>query len=130
MVSNDILKSLKTAGVFVLSENKFAFMIGPNKTKDKLGIVRFGGHIENNENVFECISRELYEEASAYINIVSSPTTYYKQSWDNEYIEIIDNIYFNINPLIIVGDVDYSTVIFLGYPQEELKPSHETSGII
>lgn len=43
---NEIYNSVQTVGAFVIYKDKFAFMIGPNKEKNKLGIVRFGGHVE------------------------------------------------------------------------------------
>lgn len=131
MFDPSILNNIRTAGVFILHENSFAFMIGPNKTRDKLGIVRFGGHVENNENIFECISREVQEEASTEVEIIDSPVTYYKRKWDSEEcIELDDSLPFTRNPIIVVGDEEHSTVVFLSYAKGKLQPSCETHGII
>ncbi len=63
-LSKDFFRGLETVGAFVLYQEKFAFMIGPDKTDQKLGIVRFGGHIEAGEDALDCLAREILEEAS------------------------------------------------------------------
>ena len=130
MFNPNIITSVKTAGVFLLYKNKFAFMIGPNKSEDKLGVVRLGGHIEGNEDVITCARREVKEEASVRIDIASSPITYWKRNWEDVTCEVIDGSIFDIRPLVIKGDEAGSTMLFLAYTQEQLFPAAETHGIV
>jgi hypothetical protein len=122
--------SFITAGVFLIYENKFAFMIGPDKSGDKLGIVRLGGHIEENEGIIDCIKREVREEASVAINIVSSSITYYMNSWAEETLEVITGSLLDLKPLLIVGDNKRATALYLAYTEERLVPAAEAHGII
>jgi hypothetical protein len=127
----NILNSLKTVGSFVLYQNTLAFMIGPDKSGEKLGIVRLGGHIEGNENYLQALAREIEEEAAIKVKLINSPSSFYKRSWDERcYYEITDNIPFGIKPLIITGDEVSSTAVFLAYTEELPKPSSESYGII
>ncbi|WP_202710971.1 NUDIX domain-containing protein [Sporosalibacterium faouarense] len=113
MVNLKSYKNLRTVGVFILYKNTFAFMIGPNKSLDKLGIVRFGGHIEEKESAIECITREIEEETSSEVEIVNSPITYYKNDWDSgECIKTNDSLPFSKRPVIICVDDNRSTIIF------------------
>ncbi len=131
MLDFENLQNVKTVGAFIVNDSKFAFMIGPNASKDKLGIVRFGGHVEKNEHIYECLLREINEETSSTATIVSSPITYYKGKWEeDDYIELEKDLPLDIKPIIIVGDSNYLTMLFLAYVNEELKPSNETHGII
>ena len=126
----NIVNSIKTAGVFLLYEKKFAFMVGPDKSGERLGIVRLGGHIEQNEKIIDCVKREIREEASTDIQLVSSPTTYYKRSWEEETYEVLDNSIFDIKPILINGDKTRATVLFLAYAENQLIPAAEAYGII
>jgi hypothetical protein len=83
-------ESIKTAGVYLLHNNRFAFMVGPDKSGESLGIVRLGGHVEDKEDILSCVRREVREEASANIIMEPSPITYYKTSWDTEACTLID----------------------------------------
>lgn len=131
MFDTEVLNVLKTVGTFIVYKDKLAFMIGPDKFGEKLGIVRIGGHIEEKESYIEALEREIKEESSIKVNLVSTKNTYYKKDWnDGNYCEITDNISWNIRPLLVVGDKTYSTAVFLSYAEEEPKPSSEAYGII
>lgn len=131
MFDLNIIESFTTAGVFVLYEGKFAFMIGPDETGKRLGIARLGGHIEKGEDIFECIERELEEEASIKVKLINSPKTFYKEKWNNKSFEEFKvHIPLEINPLLICGNQERSTAIFLAYAEQEPKPASEAYGII
>lgn len=131
MFERRVLDHLKTVGSFVLYQNTLAFMIGPDKSGEKLGIVRLGGHIEENENYLQALKREIKEEASINIKLIDLPSCFYKKSWDErDYYEITENIPWEIKPLIITGDTISSTAVFLAYTEELPKPSSEAYGII
>jgi 8-oxo-dGTP pyrophosphatase MutT (NUDIX family) len=126
----NILKSIKTVGAFVLYKDKLVFMIGPDNTGNKLGIVRFGGHIEENEDIFLALEREIMEEAAINITLVSSPVTYYKSKWEQDFFDISEDTQLKIKPIIVKGDEDRTTALFLSYADQEPKPSAETYGAI
>jgi len=131
MFELSVLNGFKTVGSFILYKNTLAFMIGPDNTKEKLGIMRLGGHIEENESLLQALKREIKEEGSVEVNLLNSSCTYYKKGWDDSnYYEISNDIDLNIKPLMITGDKSYSTAVFLSYTEEEPKPSSEASGII
>lgn len=54
----------KTVGSFILYKDTLAFMIGPDNTGEKLGVMRLGGHIEENESYLQTLEREIKEEGS------------------------------------------------------------------
>jgi ADP-ribose pyrophosphatase YjhB (NUDIX family) len=128
---NEIYNSVQTVGAFVIYKDKFAFMIGPNKERNRLGIVRFGGHVELGESISECLHREMLEEISTTVKIVNSPVTYYKESWEETLItELNQSFPSEHQPIAVVGDSIRSTALFLSYADSELRPSSETHGII
>jgi hypothetical protein len=49
---------------------------------------------------------------------------------DGNYYEITDNLELDIKPLVIVGDKNRSTAVFLSHTEKEPKPSSEAYGII
>lgn len=66
-ISTTILSGLngfKTVGSFILYKDTLAFMIGPDNTGEKLGVMRLGGHIEENESYLQTLEREIKEEGS------------------------------------------------------------------
>lgn len=131
MFELNVLEGFKTVGSFILYQDTLVFMIGPDNSGKKLGVVRLGGHIEANESLLQSLRREIMEEGSAKIKLVSSPCSFYKGNWgDINYYEITNNLGMDIKPLIIVGDKTRSTIVFLSYTLEEPKPSSEACGII
>lgn len=131
MFEISVINAFKTVGSFILYQDTLAFMIGPDNSGEKLGIMRLGGHIEKNESYMHALEREIKEEGSIKVSLINSPYTYYKTNWnDINYYDITNNIDFDIKPLIITGDDQRSTAVFLAYAQEEPKPSSEAYGII
>lgn len=131
MFELSVLSALRTVGSFILYKDTLVFAIGPDNTGEKLGIIRIGGHVEENETYLQTLEREIKEEASIEVKLLSSPNTFYKRNWnDSDYSEISDYIDLDINPLIITGTKIHSTAVFLSCAKEEPKPSSETYGII
>ena len=67
---------LQKATAWVQVDDFFPFMVGPDATGDKLGVVRLGGHLEPGESPWEGVCREVLEEASLKIAYVRPPCTY------------------------------------------------------
>ncbi len=131
MFDKSILYNSKTVGTLIFYREFFVFMIGPDKTGEKLGIVRFGGHIEEGESIIQALDREIYEECSIRINIINSPKTFYIKSWnDSVLFDISNELDIEIKPLIIKGDTERSSVLYLSKTDDEPIPSSETNGII
>lgn len=58
----DTNKNVRTSGAYVLHKNLFVFQVVPTKRRDRLGVVRLGGHREGDETSLETAKREVYEE--------------------------------------------------------------------
>jgi ADP-ribose pyrophosphatase YjhB (NUDIX family) len=69
--------SVVTAGAYLLSGSHFVFMVGPTRSGDRLGVVRLGGHVEVGETAWRCATREVHEEASVNVELLSPPATYW-----------------------------------------------------
>ncbi|WP_417900838.1 NUDIX domain-containing protein [Bacillus haimaensis] len=120
---------VKTSGAYILYSGLFPFQVGPTKEGDKLGVVRLGGHRENNETALEAAKREVFEEASMIITPVSSPVTYYKTEWDEK--PVIIKVDDEISPVLIKGNREKSlSVMYLSYANNKPKPSSETNGLL
>lgn len=130
MFDKRILNSIKTAGVLLLYKDRFAFMVGPNQSCRKLGVVRLGGHKERNEGIISCIKREVMEEASVNITIVSAPTTYYKAYWDEKGCQKVEHLPLEIKPIIVVGNRGRSTALYLARTEQCPIPAAEAHGIL
>ncbi|MDF2700082.1 MAG: mismatch repair protein MutT [Haloplasmataceae bacterium] len=126
-----MLNSFKTVGTLILYHDTLAFMIGPDKTGEKLGIVRFGGHIEDGESLLQALNREIYEDCSISVNLINSPLSFYKKDWnDNELINVTKEINFEMQPFLLKGDNNRLSALFLSKTDIEPIPSSETNGII
>jgi hypothetical protein len=125
------LNAFKTVGSFILYQDTLTFMIGPDNTGEKLGLMRLGGHIEEKESLLQALEREIKEEGSVKVKLFDSPSTFYKRNWEDiNYSEITNKLKWDIRPLIITGDKSRSTAVFLSHTEEKPKPSSEAYGLI
>jgi hypothetical protein len=120
-----VLIQTKTVGVYLKVNGLFAFAFGPNQNEGKLGIARFGGHIEEGESIVECVLREVKEETALDVTLLSSPVTYKVDSWDSPLLEI-DDEENGIRPILRIGQ----NVMFFAQSRHEPTLSNETKGII
>ncbi|QUG84217.1 NUDIX hydrolase [Bacillus nitratireducens] len=125
----DINRDVRTSGAYVLYNNLFIFQVGPTRKGDTLGVVRLGGHKENNESAVETAKREVKEEAAIDITILSSPSTYYKENWNAQSKKIkVEN---EVAPILII-DSSYETlsIMYMAHSENEPNPSSETNGLL
>ncbi|MDI6676726.1 NUDIX domain-containing protein [Bacillus wiedmannii] len=122
-------KNVRTAGAYVMYKNLFVFQVGPTNKGDTLGVVRLGGHKEGDETAVETAKREVKEEATIDIAILSSPCTYYKKNWDAQSKKII--VENEINPILIIDSRDETlSTMYMAYAENEPTPSSETNGLL
>lgn len=122
-------KNVRTSGAYVMYKNLFVFQVGPTSKGDTLGVVRLGGHKEADETAVETAKREVREEATINITILSSPSTYYKENWNAQSKKIkVEN---EINPILIIDSPDESlSIMYVAYSKMLPKPSSETNGLL
>ncbi|OWT47884.1 NUDIX hydrolase [Bacillus sp. K2I17] len=124
-----INKNVRTSGAYVMYKNLFVFQVGPTSKGDTLGVVRLGGHKEDEETAVETAKREVREEATIDITILSSPSTYYKQNWNAQSKKIkVEN---EIDPILIIDSSDETlSIMYMAYSENEPTPSSETNGLL
>jgi 8-oxo-dGTP pyrophosphatase MutT (NUDIX family) len=67
-----------TAGAYVAVGGRFVFMVGfPLPARDRLGVVRLGGHREPGETAWACAAREVAEEAGLGLQPLPPPATFW-----------------------------------------------------
>ena len=79
MFELSVLNAFETVGSFIVYQGTLAFMIGPDNSGERLGIMRLGGHIEAGENLLQSLEREIKEEGSIEVKLYNSPCTFYKK---------------------------------------------------
>jgi hypothetical protein len=115
---------ITTAGVYLNINGLFAFAFGPNQNEGELGIVRFGGHIEEGESIVECALREVKEETDLEVELIRSPVTF-KADDQSTSLESVD-VKMDIQPVLITRN----NVMFFARSNMEPRLSSETKGII
>lgn len=68
--------AVQTAGVYLLHDGAVVFSVGPDRTGDRLGIARLGGHREQGESPVDCALREVREEAGIRASPLAATTSY------------------------------------------------------
>ncbi|WP_456278920.1 NUDIX hydrolase [Bacillus sp. AK128] len=121
--------NIRTSGAYVLYKGLFIFQVGPTKEGDKLGVVRLGGHREENETALNTAKREVFEEAKVEINPFNPNATFHLNEWEEEPIRVqIDE---PIAPILIKGNEESSyTVMYLSNTFSKPTPSSETNGLL
>jgi len=126
---NYVFKDVRTSGAYVLFNGFFVFQVGPTKNGDKLGVVRLGGHTEEDESPLDTAIREALEEASIKINPINSPVTYYLDGWNEKANKVL--ISEEVNPILIKGNKEESyTIMYIALAENEPKPSSESKGLL
>ncbi|WP_210363723.1 NUDIX domain-containing protein [Bacillus sp. REN3] len=121
--------NIRTSGAYVLYKGLFIFQVGPTKEGDKLGVVRLGGHRENNETALETAKREVFEEAQVEIEPFNPNTTFFLSEWDEEPTKA--NVNEPVSPILIKGSKEFSyTVMYLSNTLSMPTPSSESRGIL
>lgn len=125
------LDNLRTAGVFVRYHGRFPFQVGPNEDVSGLGVVRLGGHIEAGESPVEAAVREVLEEASITVDLLSSPVTYYQGGPEAEPERIEGVGGEGIRPVLISGDREHPTsVMYLAEASTCPHPGADSKGLV
>ena len=122
-------KNVRTSGAYVVYKNLFVFQVGPTSKGDTLGVVRLGGHKESDETAVETAKREVKEEATIDITILSSPSTYYKENWNAQSKKI--KVANEINPILIIDSPDETlSIMYIAHSENKPNPSSETNGLL
>ncbi|PEI66154.1 NUDIX hydrolase [Bacillus wiedmannii] len=122
-------KNVRTSGAYVIYENLFVFQVGPTSKGDTLSVVRLGGHKEDEETAVETAKREVREEATIDITILSSPSTYYKENWNVQSKKI--KVANEINPILIIDSPDETlSIMYMAHSENKPYPSSETNGLL
>jgi hypothetical protein len=122
-------KHVRTSGAYVIYKGLFPFQVGPTRKGDKLGVVRLGGHREEDETAQETAIREVFEESSMIIKLVNSPITFFKNDWNESAVKIQSSE--DIAPILIKGtDQTAPTTMYLAFSNTAPVPSSETCGLL
>lgn len=122
-------KHVRTSGAYIMYKGLFPFQVGPTRKGDKLGVVRLGGHREEDETAQETAIREVFEESSMIIKLVNSPITFLKNDWNESAVKIQSSE--DIAPILIKGtDPTASTAMYLAFSNTAPVPSSETCGLL
>lgn len=122
-----------TAGAFVWTGGAFAFMFGPNRVGDRLGVVRLGGHREFGESSEACAIREVMEEASLSIRLLRPPATYFAGAPLRLPGQPLPTITWpgETPPLLVTDRADGTvSVIYLAVSDDPPVPAAETKGLL
>lgn len=126
---NYVMEDVRTSGAYVLYNGFFVFQVGPTKNGDKLGVVRLGGHRENDESPLDTAIREVLEESAIKINPINSPVTFHLDGWNGKANKIQMNE--KVNPILVKGNKKESfTVMYIAFTDTEPKPSSESKGLL
>lgn len=123
-----------TAGLILRSGDRFMFQVGLNATRDALGIVRLGGHVEPGETPAQCAVREAAEEACVRARIVSPPSTFAYQVDSAEFVLARDTWSAAPPTPLLVAAMSTAppgaSVTYLGEFTDRPTPGGETQGLV
>ena len=123
-------ENVRTSGAYVIFNGFFVFQVGPTENGDKLGVVRLGGHSEEDESPLDTVIREVLEEAGVKVNPINSPFTYYLEC-HNQANKIFMNESEVVNPILIKGNKEeLFSVMYIALAGNEPHPSSESKGLL
>jgi hypothetical protein len=129
---------INTAGAYICIDGYYLFAMGIQPHNGLIPIVRLGGHREEQETGWQCAAREVYEEASLYIELLLPQTTYLSD-WDNMEAELQElqwqqNIEQEPTPILVVTycreDQMHLSLMYLAQAEGLPKPSSEVKGLL
>jgi hypothetical protein len=121
--------NIRTSGAYVLYKGLFVFQVGPTKEGDKPGVVRLGGHREDNETALDTAKREVFEEAQVDITLFNPNTTFYLSDWNAKPSKVILNE--PVSPILIEGNEESPyTIMYLSNTSNLPTPSSESQGLL
>ena len=129
---------INTAGAYICIDGYYLFAIGIRPYNGHIPIVRLGGHREEHETGWQCAVREVYEEASLYIQPLLPPTTYlanwnYLESEPQE-IHWQPKIEQEPIPILVVAyhreDDLHLSLMYLAQAEGVPQPSSEVKGLL
>lgn len=126
-------RRVTTAGAFVWTRGRLAFMVGANNRGDRLGVVRLGGHREAGESSQECARREVMEEASMAITLLPPPATYYVGTPVRPPGQPLPTINWpgNTPPVLVTERNDGTlSVLYIAESQDPPQPASEAQGLL
>jgi 8-oxo-dGTP pyrophosphatase MutT (NUDIX family) len=122
-----------TSGVVLRWRDRFVFQTGLNRARDRLGVVRLGGHVEPDETAAACAVREAQEEANVAVRLISATTTHgyvvnaesfdlLPASWRGEAPA----------PLLVASMTPEpgSSITYLAETEDEPRPGSETQALV
>lgn len=127
----DLIKDTVKAGAYVLHEGRFVFMFGYNQARDRLNVVRLGGHREKGGTPVGCAIREVMEESRLDGTVFDAPLTFFETQ---ERRSIIKEPLAKPRPVLIRqqdgAEAGRWTVMYLTHATGALRPSMETQGLL
>lgn len=133
-----MIDTIVTAGAYVLSAGRIPFIVGFTSERDRLGVVRPGGHRELHESGWACAVREVREEVSLEIRPLVPSTTYWlgpphepasvvAGSW-------VDNQTGAATPVFVAWRVEHGvrklSVMYLAVSDDKPTPAAEAQGLV
>lgn len=118
---------IRTAGTYLWTGSHFVFQVGPNKTGDRLGVVRLGGHLEPGETPWQAVRREVLEEATMAVTPLPVPATYLTSGGELQVIAWEERP----APLLVYQrEPGAFTPLYLTYSADSPTPAAETRGLL
>lgn len=118
-----------TVGVYLMVQERYLFVFGPNPSGDKLAIVRVGGHREPGEDPHQCALRETLEETGLTAELehppgtwqVSPDSTWAPLSWASD----------DLPPwLVLERDTGEANLMYMARASGQPQPCAEVRGLL
>jgi 8-oxo-dGTP pyrophosphatase MutT (NUDIX family) len=128
-----VIDPVVTSGVLLRWRDRFVFQTGLNRSGERLGVVRLGGHVEPGETPAECACREAREEANIAVRLVSAPTTH-SYEVNAEAFDLVPTSWRSEPPMpLLVAAMTPEpglSVTYLAESDDEPRPGAETQALL